>query len=84
MAPLASWTPVCSFLKKGLLRGEARVRPVYGFVLAALALQVTLGISNVLLYLPLNVAVAHNLGGALLLISLVMLSYFLRFEKIKQ
>ena len=65
----------------GLLRGEIKVRPIYGFVLATLALQVALGISNVLLYLPLHVAVAHNLGGALLLISLVMLSYFLRFEK---
>ena len=66
----------------GLLKGEMRVKPIYGFVLAALALQVILGISNVVLYLPLHVAVAHNLGGALFLISLVMLSYLLRFEKV--
>nr|BFE92627.1 hypothetical protein GCM10020185_31630 [Pseudomonas brassicacearum subsp. brassicacearum] len=35
-----------------------------GLVLAALAAQITLGISNVLFHLPLPVAVAHNAGGA--------------------
>lgn len=40
-----------------------------------LALQVSLGISNVLLSLPLAVAVAHNAGAALLLASLVYLNY---------
>ena len=44
----------------------------------ALALQVGLGISNVLLHLPLRVAVAHNLGGALLLLSLVLINYRVR------
>src|SRR5574340_476827 len=39
-----------------------------------LALQVSLGISNVLLSLPLAVAVAHNAGAALLLASLVWLN----------
>jgi cytochrome c oxidase assembly protein subunit 15 len=43
-----------------------------------LALQVSLGISNVLFSLPLAVAVAHNTGAALLLSSLVVLNYRMR------
>ncbi len=38
---------------------------------AALALQITLGVTNVVAYLPLPVAVAHNLGGLLLLLMTV-------------
>ena len=41
-------------------------------------LQVGLGISNVLLNLPLAVAVAHNGGGAALLLVLVLVNYRLR------
>lgn len=48
---------------------------IIGLVIGAvLALQVALGISNVLLSLPLPVAVAHNAGAALLLASLVWLN----------
>lgn len=43
-----------------------------------LTLQVSLGISNVLLSLPLAVAVAHNTGAALLLASLVWLNFKVR------
>jgi cytochrome c oxidase assembly protein subunit 15 len=43
-----------------------------------LVLQVTLGISNVMLSLPLAVAVAHNTGAALLLGSLVLLNFRVR------
>lgn len=47
-----------------------------GLALAALlALQVMLGISNVLLSLPLGLAVAHNTGAALLLAAVVLLNY---------
>ena len=49
-----------------------------GLLIAALALQVGLGISNVLLNLPLTVAVAHNGGGAALLLVLVLVNYRLR------
>lgn len=49
-----------------------------GLLLLALALQICLGISNVLLQLPLAVAVAHNIGGACLLLVLVLLNYRLR------
>lgn len=47
-------------------------------VLLALALQVGLGISNVVLHLPLAVAVAHNAGGALLLLCMVLVNYRIR------
>ena len=43
-----------------------------------LALQVSLGIGNVLLSLPLAMAVAHNTGAALLLASLVWLNFKVR------
>lgn len=61
----------------GLLwrRGLGRLT---GLLLAALALQVGLGISNVLFNLPLAVAVAHNGGGAALLLVLVLVNYRLR------
>lgn len=44
-------------------------------LIAVLFLQVTLGISNVLLALPLFVAVSHNLVGALLLLTVVTVNY---------
>ena len=52
---------------------ERRVRRAATIILAALLLQVVLGVSNVLLQIPLPVAVAHNGGGALLLLTLVFL-----------
>jgi cytochrome c oxidase assembly protein subunit 15 len=47
-------------------------------VLLALGVQLGLGISNVLLHLPLAVAVAHNAGGALLLLCMVLVNYRIR------
>lgn len=44
-------------------------------VAALVVLQFALGVSNVLLSLPLGLAVAHNAGAALLLASLVWLNY---------
>lgn len=44
----------------------------------ALLMQVGLGISNVLFHLPLGLAVAHNAGGAMLLISVVLVNYRIR------
>ncbi len=57
-----------------LLRRASEVRCA-AFLLLALALQVALGIGNVLLGLPLTLAVAHNAGAALLLLALVALTY---------
>jgi len=45
-------------------------------VAAAVILQFTLGVANVLLQLPLPLAAAHNAGAALLLASLVVLNFF--------
>ncbi|MBC3206196.1 COX15/CtaA family protein [Pseudomonas sp. SWRI111] len=47
-------------------------------LLIALAAQITLGISNVLFHLPLPIAVAHNAGGAALLLTLVLVNYHAR------
>jgi cytochrome c oxidase assembly protein subunit 15 len=44
------------------------------WIIAVLTMQLTLGISNVLLSLPLHVAVAHNAIAALLLLSLVAIA----------
>ncbi|WP_444929190.1 COX15/CtaA family protein [Microbulbifer sp. SSSA002] len=41
----------------------------------ALLLQVSLGIANVVMYLPLGIAVAHNAGAAFLLLSLLTFTY---------
>jgi len=58
------------FLFKVAHRGVRRMAVA---ILAVLAAQVALGITNVLLVIPLPVAVLHNAGGALLLVSLVTL-----------
>lgn len=56
----------------------AKLSRLAGLVLLALAAQVSLGISNVIFHLPLLVAVAHNAGGAALLLTLVLVNYRLR------
>lgn len=63
-----------------LLRGEHSrlLRNTAGVLLAVLAIQIALGIANVLLYLPLPLAVAHNAGAALLLLVMVFLNYLVK------
>ena len=61
------------------LRSEARaVRRVGWCILAVLLVQFALGVSNVVGGLPLGVAVAHNAGAAVLLLTLVTLVYLTR------
>lgn len=61
------------WLAASLMRHRAMAS--WGWLLAGLLLlQITIGIGNVLLGLPLPLAVAHNAGAALLLISLVLLN----------
>jgi cytochrome c oxidase assembly protein subunit 15 len=68
----------------GFLLALLRARPVpavRGPAVAALGLlllQVLLGVGNVVLGLPLAVAVAHNAGAALLVVTLVILNHALR------
>ena len=56
-------------------RVDGRWRGLAGTLAAALALQVALGISVVGFHLPLSVAVAHNGGAALLLLTLVAINH---------
>lgn len=56
-------------------RLAAEKNPLGAWVLGALAVQLALGIANVLLVLPLSIAVLHNAGGAALLLVLVTVNY---------
>ena len=58
--------------------GEPRLRRLASCILAALALQVSLGITNVLGGVPLPVAVAHNAVAAVLLLTLITLVHATR------
>lgn len=52
------------------------LRKVAGITLLLLLAQLTLGISNTVLHLPIGIAVMHNGGAALLLLSVITLIYF--------
>jgi len=54
------------------------MRTLTHWLLAALILQILLGLSNVYWHIPASIAVAHNAGGALLLMMMVALNYYLR------
>jgi cytochrome c oxidase assembly protein subunit 15 len=58
---------------RALALRSARIRCIGGVMLVLLCVQIGLGIANVLMVRPLEVAVAHNAGAALLLMSLVAL-----------
>ncbi len=66
-----TWLSWCLYSQK-ILRG------LVSFIAVALVLQVLLGIGNVVLHLPLPVAVLHNAGAALLLVLVVFLNFRLR------
>lgn len=53
-----------------------KLRRVGALVALALVLQISLGVANVLLQLPLPLAAAHNAGAALLLVSVIVLNFF--------
>lgn len=55
--------------------GGRDMRAHANLILALLVIQLCLGLSNVIWSLPFWVAVAHNAGGALLLLALVTLNY---------
>ncbi len=59
-----------------LVRTEPAVRLTAAILLGILCIQVSLGITNVLLRLPLPVAVAHNSVAALLVLSLLTLYWY--------
>lgn len=55
--------------------GGPQMRSMANTLLILLLLQLCLGLSNVIWSLPLAIAVAHNAGGALLLLGLITLNY---------
>ena len=55
--------------------GGREMKRLANVLLGMLVLQLSLGISNIVFALPLWVAVAHNAGGALLLLTLVTRNY---------
>lgn len=60
--------------------GFNRLRLMSAVILTALATQISLGILNVVLYLPLPVAVMHNGVALLLLFSVVSSVYMLKYR----
>ena len=51
-----------------------QLKKVAHIMLGLLVVQIILGIANLLLHLPLALAVGHNMGAALLLITIVILN----------
>jgi heme a synthase len=60
--------------------GGRHMRSMANILLGLLVLQIGLGLSNVYWSLPLPIAVAHNAGGALLLLAMITLNYRLRLS----
>jgi cytochrome c oxidase assembly protein subunit 15 len=56
----------------------AGLKGLAGLLVVALGLQIALGVSNVLFHLPLAVAVAHNAGGAALMLTMTLINYRVR------
>ncbi len=62
-----------------LLQSETRRYKKFGLaILTILCLQLILGILNVVMHIPVQIAVMHNLGGAFLLLVMVALNYSMR------
>ncbi|NKF52144.1 heme A synthase [Shewanella sp. WXL01] len=57
--------------------GSTTLRKSAWVLLALLTLQLLLGVSNIVMHLPLGIAVSHNGGAALLLLSVVFINYSL-------
>ncbi len=59
---------------------SSNMRQLAAITLLLLLAQIALGVSNVVLQLPISVAVMHNGGAAILLLSIVTLIYYSRLE----
>ena len=53
---------------------QPQLKKIAHIMLALLVIQIVLGVANLVLHLPLALAVGHNMGAALLLISVVVLN----------
>lgn len=68
-------------LLRTMLRNKfSNMRQLAIVTLLLLLAQIALGISNIVMKLPISVAVMHNGGAALLLLSIVTLIYYSRLE----
>jgi cytochrome c oxidase assembly protein subunit 15 len=67
-------TGILGFLALALWRNPG-TKPLAIKLVAVLALQIAMGIGNVVFQLPLWLAVAHNGGAALLLVTLILVNY---------
>jgi cytochrome c oxidase assembly protein subunit 15 len=56
------------------LINQPQLKKLTFIMLALLIAQIALGIANLLLHLPLVLAVGHNMGAALLLITVVVIN----------
>jgi cytochrome c oxidase assembly protein subunit 15 len=56
-----------------LVRNQ-RLKSFGWLLLSLLLVQISLGIGNLILHLPLVLAVGHNMGAALLLLTIVMIN----------
>jgi len=67
-----------TFIYLGLLSwrllGQSQLKGLAHIMLMLLIVQIGLGVANLVLHLPLVLAVAHNMGAALLLITFVVLN----------
>ena len=77
---LLCWSLIMDVCKAGVHETKVLSEFIW-LTLAMLVVQIGLGIGNVVLYLPLTIAVLHNLGGACLLLVLVGLNYRLWSKK---
>lgn len=68
----------CSLLMLAWQLRRAGLKGLAGLLTVALGLQIALGVSNVLFHLPLAVAVAHNAGGAALMLTMTLINYRVR------
>jgi cytochrome c oxidase assembly protein subunit 15 len=59
---------------------SSNMRQLAAVTLVLLLIQLVLGVSNVVLHLPISVAVMHNGGAALLLLSTITLIFYSRLE----
>ena len=69
-------------LSSGWLAIRLGSRPLAWLLAGVLAIQLALGIGNVLLVLPLSVAVLHNAGAAALLLVLVSVNFVARSDAV--
>jgi heme a synthase len=73
---LFTFLVVSSLAIRAILAKNKSLKRTGVFIMLILFAQVSLGVANVLMALPLSVAVAHNAVAALLLLALITLLYF--------